>query len=88
MAFDKPTAKSARGGGRASRAPTSVTLPHATFRELGAATVLDAVVARLGLPLMVKPARGGSALGATVVHARPRPARRDGAAASPTARPR
>ena len=42
-------------------------LPHATFRELGAGGVLDAVVARLGLPLMVKPTRGGSSLGATVV---------------------
>ncbi len=29
--------------------------------------MLDAVVARLGLPLMVKPTRGGSSLGASVV---------------------
>lgn len=36
-------------------------LPHATFRELGAGAVLDAVVARFGLPLMVKPTRGGVA---------------------------
>jgi D-alanine-D-alanine ligase len=40
-----------------------VALPHSTFRELGAGAVLDLMVARLGLPLMVKPASGGSALG-------------------------
>jgi D-alanine-D-alanine ligase len=40
-----------------------VALPHSTFRELGAGAVLDLIVARLGLPLMVKPASGGSALG-------------------------
>ena len=34
--------------------------------------VLDAVVGRLGLPLMVKPTRGGSSLGATVVRDRRR----------------
>ena len=47
--------------------PDWVALPHTTFRELGAAAVLDLIVARLGLPLMVKPAQGGSALGARVV---------------------
>ena len=47
--------------------PESVCLPHETFRELGAAAVMSALVARLGLPLMVKPARSGSALGCTVV---------------------
>jgi D-alanine-D-alanine ligase len=40
-----------------------VALPHSTFRELGAGAVLDLIVARLGLPLMVKPASGGSSLG-------------------------
>jgi D-alanine-D-alanine ligase len=44
-----------------------VALPHATFRELGAPRVLDAMVERLGLPLMLKPDQGGSALGAQVV---------------------
>ena len=39
-------------------------LPHSTFRDLGAQAVLDAMVDRLGLPLMVKPDQGGSALGA------------------------
>jgi D-alanine-D-alanine ligase len=44
-----------------------VTLPHSTFRELGAHAVLDRLLERLPLPLVVKPATGGSALGATVV---------------------
>jgi D-alanine-D-alanine ligase len=65
-AFDKPVAKAVveRAG---LRTPASVCLPHETFRELGAAAVMEALVERLGLPLMVKPARGGSALGASVV---------------------
>jgi D-alanine-D-alanine ligase len=66
-AFDKPVAKMvvARAG---LHTPESVCLPHETFRELGAADVMAALVERLGLPLMVKPARSGSALGCTVVH--------------------
>jgi D-alanine-D-alanine ligase len=44
-----------------------VALPHERFSELGASAVLDRIVARLGLPLMVKPAQGGSGLGAAVV---------------------
>ena len=47
--------------------PDSVCLPHETFRELGAAEVMAAVVDRLGLPMMVKPASSGSALGCTLV---------------------
>jgi D-alanine-D-alanine ligase len=66
MAWDKPTAKSiVRAAGLTT--PDWVALPHSTFRELGAAVVLDRIVERLGLPLMVKPAQGGSALGARVV---------------------
>jgi D-alanine-D-alanine ligase len=66
LAFDKPVAKAlvARAG---IHTPAAVTLPHETFRELGAAAVMAALVAKLGTPLMVKPARGGSALGCTVV---------------------
>lgn len=65
-AFDKPVAKSVveRAG---LHTPTGVTLPHETFRELGASAVMEAIVATLGLPLIVKPTRGGSALGCTVV---------------------
>ena len=65
-AWDKPTAKAelARAG---LLTPEWVVLPHATFRELGAKPVLDAMVSTLGLPLMLKPDQGGSALGAHVV---------------------
>jgi D-alanine-D-alanine ligase len=66
IAWDKPTAKAlALRAGLAT--PASAVLPHAAFRELGAAAVLDRLVGHLGLPLMVKPARGGSALGCTSV---------------------
>lgn len=66
LAWDKPAAKSVvRSAGL--RTPDWVALPHSTFRELGAGAVLDLIVARLGLPLMVKPASGGSALGAQKV---------------------
>ncbi len=65
-AWDKPTAKTlVRRAGL--RTPESVVLPHAAFRELGAGAVLGRLVERLGLPLMVKPARGGSALGCSAV---------------------
>ncbi len=37
------------------------------FRELGAADALEQIEARLGFPLVVKPARGGSALGVKLV---------------------
>ena len=68
-AWDKPTAK-AELAGAGLDTPDWVALPHTTFRALGAQTVLDAMVDRLGLPLMVKPDQGGSALGAQVVAAR------------------
>ena len=66
MAFDKPVAKTILASAGV-QTPPSVALPQSTFRELGAASVLAALVETLGLPLMVKPARGGSALGAAVV---------------------
>jgi len=62
LAWDKPAAKSVVRAAEATT-PDWVALPHSTFRELGAAAVLDLMVARLGLPLMLKPASGGSALG-------------------------
>ncbi|WP_407653523.1 D-alanine--D-alanine ligase family protein [Actinoplanes oblitus] len=66
MAWDKPSAKSRL---REAGIPTPdwVALPHDRFSELGAVAVLDRIVDRLGLPLMVKPAQGGSGLGAAVV---------------------
>jgi D-alanine-D-alanine ligase len=67
FAFDKPVAKAmARAAGLAT--PPSVTLPKETFHDLGATAVLGRIVATLGLPLFVKPARGGSSLGATRVN--------------------
>jgi D-alanine-D-alanine ligase len=65
-AWDKPTAKDEldRAG---LTTPDWMTLPHATFRDLGAQAVLDALVTRLGLPLILKPDQGGSALGVHVV---------------------
>jgi D-alanine-D-alanine ligase len=63
IAWDKPSAKAAvRTAGLST--PDWVALPHSTFRELGAVPVLDRIAAKLGEPLMVKPAQGGSALGA------------------------
>ncbi|OLR91056.1 D-alanine--D-alanine ligase family protein [Actinokineospora bangkokensis] len=65
-AWDKPSAKAElRRSGLLT--PDWVVLPHGTFRELGAQPVLDAMVERLGLPMMLKPDQGGSALGAQVV---------------------
>jgi D-alanine-D-alanine ligase len=67
LAFDKPVAKSvARHCGVST--PDAVALPHAMFRELGADMLLSRVVDRLGLPLIVKPTKGGSALGAAEVN--------------------
>ena len=66
VAFDKPVAKTVLESA-GLQVPDGVALPHETFRELGAALVLEAIVERLGLPLVVKPSRGGSALGVSVV---------------------
>jgi D-alanine-D-alanine ligase len=65
-AWDKPTAKDelARAG---LTTPDWIVLPHATFRDLGPQDVLDALLDRLGLPLILKPPQGGSALGVHVV---------------------
>lgn len=66
MAFDKPIAKSiAHAAG--IKVPAGVALPHSTFRELGADAVITAVVQKVGLPLVVKPAHGGSSLGVSIV---------------------
>jgi D-alanine-D-alanine ligase len=66
LAWDKPSAKSMLGEAGIPT-PNWVALPHDRFSELGAVAVLDRIVDRLGLPLMVKPAQGGSGLGAAVV---------------------
>lgn len=66
MAFDKPIAKTivAASG---IHTPDAVALPHSTFRELGADAVIAAIVDRVQLPIIVKPTKGGSSLGVTVV---------------------
>ena len=47
--------------------PASITLPKDTFRELDAERVLKTVAASLALPVVVKPAKSGSAQGVTIV---------------------
>ncbi len=66
MAFDKPVASTLVRGAGVS-VPEFVVLPQATFRELGAARVMSAIGAHIGFPLVVKPTRGGSALGVAIV---------------------
>ncbi|MBP8918622.1 MAG: D-alanine--D-alanine ligase [Micropruina sp.] len=43
--------------------PAQIALPNSMFRELGARALMPAIADRIGLPLMVKPTRSGSALG-------------------------
>lgn len=66
LAWDKPTAKTivARAG---VRTPASITLPRDAFRELGANGILEEISDEFSGPLVVKPARGGSAQGVTMV---------------------
>lgn len=68
LAFDKPVANALVASAGLS-VPRSMALPHAAFRELGAAAILEMLVASLDLPLVVKPTRGGSSLGTSIVHA-------------------
>jgi D-alanine-D-alanine ligase len=68
LAWSKPTAKTVVERASVST-PRSVTLPQETFRELGAGSVLETVLAGFTLPVVVKPAQGGSAQGVTIVTA-------------------
>jgi D-alanine-D-alanine ligase len=66
VAFDKSIATTvAAEAGIAT--PAQVALPHEIFRELGAHALVRALGDQLGFPMMVKPSRGGSALGASKV---------------------
>lgn len=67
VAFDKPIAKTLLRA-RGVLTPDWVALPHSVFRELGAPRLIRGIEERFGLPIVVKPARGGSALGVTVVN--------------------
>jgi D-alanine-D-alanine ligase len=66
VAFDKSIATTvvAEAG---LRTPVQVALPHEIFRELGAAALVSALGDQIGFPMMVKPSRGGSALGCSKV---------------------
>ncbi|MCU1414797.1 MAG: D-alanine--D-alanine ligase [Microbacteriaceae bacterium] len=66
LAWDKPTAKVlvSRAG---VPTPRSIALSRDSFRELGAQSVLDSLESELPVPLVVKPAQGGSAQGVTLV---------------------
>lgn len=66
VAFDKSIATRvvAEAG---VRTPRQVALPHEIFRELGAAALVTALGDQIGFPMMVKPSRGGSALGCSKV---------------------
>ncbi len=66
IAWNKPVAKSLveRAG---VVTPRSITLSRDAFRELGAESVLETVTDAFGVPLIVKPAQGGSAQGVSWV---------------------
>lgn len=66
LAWDKPTAKRvvATAGGAT---PESVTLTRDVFREIGAHAAIELIQAAFPGEVVVKPARGGSAQGVTIV---------------------
>lgn len=66
IAWNKPVAKSLveRAG---VITPRSITLSRDAFRELGAESVLETVTETIDVPLIVKPAQGGSAQGVSWV---------------------
>lgn len=68
MTWDKPIAKALFARAGLAVAP-DVTLSQRACQELGAGTMVRSIVDRLGLPLVVKPANGGSSLGVTRVDA-------------------
>ena len=66
LAWDKSIAKILVGND-GIQTPNSVTLPKESFRELDADGVLKAISSSLAFPVVVKPARSGSAQGVTIV---------------------
>ena len=69
LAFDKLLAKEAlRGAG--IQTPPWAAVEASALRDLGAGDALARILERVGLPAVVKPARGGSALGVRVVERR------------------
>ncbi len=66
VAFDKSIATTVVADA-GIRTPRQVALPHEIFRELGAQALVAALGDQIGFPMMVKPSRGGSALGCSKV---------------------
>jgi D-alanine-D-alanine ligase len=66
VAFDKSIATTVAAEAGLDT-PAQVALPHEIFRELGAQALVRALGEQLGFPMMVKPSRGGSALGCSKV---------------------
>lgn len=66
VAWIKPVAKAVLSR-NAVPTPDYVTLPQSLFREVGADHLMGTLLDRFPLPVVVKPARGGSALGVTLV---------------------
>lgn len=65
-AFDKAIAASlVQAAG--INTPAEIALPQSMFRDLGAGGLLEAVTEKIGFPMIIKPNRGGSALGVSVV---------------------
>lgn len=69
LAWDKPTAKRIveRAGGAT---PESISLTREVFREVGAPSAIDLINGAFPGAVVVKPARGGSAQGVTIVESR------------------
>lgn len=67
QAFDKAIASNLLSQ-HGINVPPYVCLPQSMFRDLGAPRLLAALTDKLGLPVVVKPNLGGSALGVSVVH--------------------
>lgn len=66
LASRKPVAKGIVADAGVST-PPFVTLPRGLFHEIGSPGVMSTTLEGLGLPLVVKPEDGGSALGVTMV---------------------
>jgi len=68
LAWDKAVFKGlARRAGLST--PDWVAVPSDSIRDLGAGRALETIVARLGAPVVVKPAQGGGAMGVRFVEA-------------------
>ena len=66
LAFDKPVAKALVSAAGVAT-PRAMALPQTLFRELGASAVIDAIIGEIAPPLVIKPTKGGSALGTVIV---------------------